>query len=346
MKPKSLFLLIMLSVILIFTLAACGTGTTEQDESPQSAEGSPEETEYAKWPEGNIEWFIPYDAGGNADMQCRILASAMGEILGTTIIPVNMPGGAGVVCAEHVVRSDPDGYSITMGNIAMNGTQLNMDSSLSYGFDDFTYICNFVTQNILFVVPADSPIKDFDDFIDRLKAEPGKYTYGTTGTGVTSHMAMELLSYAAGVEAVMIPYGSGAEINAALLGGELDFAAHFPGSATPLLESGDLRCLAVSSVERTDQFPDYPALGELGFGEDAVFASYHAIAGPAGIPDEIVNKIADACEQALQLEEVQEQFTNMGVVITYKEPKEFKQYASNMYDAIAVIVEEKDLKVQ
>lgn len=346
MKWKSCFLMVVLSVMLVFALTACSANTINQSELPKEVDENQENTEHASWPDGNIEWLIPYAAGGNADMQCRILASAMGEILGVPIVPVNVPGGAGVVCAERVVRSEPDGYTITLGNVAMNGTQLNMDDSLSYEFDDFSYICNFVTQNILFVVPADSPIKDFNDFIDRLKAEPGKYKYGTTGTGVTSHMAMELLSIAADVESVMIPYGSGAEINAALLGGELDFAAHFPGSATPLLESGDLRCLAVSSVERTSQFPDYPALGEFGFGEDAVFSSYHAIVGPAGMPDEIVKKIADACEQALQDKKVQEQFTNMGVVITYKGPEEFAKYASDMYDAIAIIVEEKDLKIK
>ena len=221
---------------------------------PLSGVSMAEENEWK--PESTISWIIPYGAGGQSDLCVRILAEKMGAIMGATIVPENKAGGGGTIAADYVVRQKGDGYTITMGNLAMNGIQLATDSTIPYNNDDFTFICMYLRQVPIIVVRSDSPYATLKDLIAGAKENPGMISYCTSGAGTSLHFIGELVQQAADVLLTHIPYASGSEMAAALLGGHVDMGVFMPADAKALLESGDFRALAVTSSERV---PDSPA---------------------------------------------------------------------------------------
>lgn len=276
-------------------------------------------------PQSTISWVIPYGAGGQSDLCVRILAEKMGEIMNATIIPENKAGGGGTIAADYVVRQKGDGYTITMGNLAMNGIQLATDSTIPYNNDSFTFICMYLRQVPVIVVKSDSPYTTLAELIAGATENPGMISYCTSGAGTSLHFIGELLQQAASIELTHIPYASGSEMAAALLGGHVEMGVFMPADAKALLESGDFRALAVTSTERVPEFPDVPSLAEAGY-PSACMTSWHGIVGPAGIPEEAVRTMAAACEKALQDPEVISLFESLNVTPFYMGPEDLKAY--------------------
>lgn len=336
---KKLFVAL-LCLTLVFACAACAGGEPAPavpEPAPADAPAEPEApAEQEAWkPTEPIAWVIPYGAGGQSDLCVRSISAAMGEILGATFLPENKTGGGGAIAAEYTVKREADGYTITMANTAMNGIQLAIDSASPYSNDDFTFICMYLTQIPMIVVQADSPYETFADYIAAAQANPGTVSFCTSGVGTSLHFVGELIQSAAGVTLTHIPYTSGAEMAAALMGGHVESGIFMTADCKAYIESGDFRPLAVTSEERSADFPDVPTLSELGYSE-ASMISWHGIAGPAGMDQAVVDALAAACEEALKDQEVHDFFTSYGVTPQYMDGQEFHDF---IYDNAARLLE-------
>jgi len=250
---------------------------------------------FAGYPEKPVNLMIPYGGGGTTDVTARLLANIAQDDFAKPIVVVNKPGGGGVLMHELLAQAKPDGY--TLGVVATGVlTRTPFLRKVKYDPEkDFTYIMLFALWQYGLVVQADSPWKTLDEFLDYAKANPGKVTYSTAGTGSAQYLAMEYLAQQKGIKWTHIPYKGGINAVTALLGG------HVPACAQavewkPYVQDGQLRLLAVLGGQRIPTFPEVKTLKELGYDYEVV--SGPGIAAPAGLPPEIVDTITKAFAKA------------------------------------------------
>jgi tripartite-type tricarboxylate transporter receptor subunit TctC len=254
------------------------------------------------YPTKPITLVIPYPAGGSTDVTGRVLAAAAKRYFGQPVIVENKGGGGGTVGPNLVISKPPDGY--TLGIMASTTVTISwhMGKMNFNPIEDVNHIMRYTGYLYGFVVRADSPWKTLQDFVKYAKENPGKVTYGTTGVGTGPHLAMEQLSYLAGMQLVHVPYKGGAECNTALLGGHVDSVSDST-SWGPLVDAGKFRLLTVYTASRSARYPQVPTLKELGF--DMVFPSPLEIMGPKALPQPIVQKVLDSFKKALDDSEYQ-----------------------------------------
>jgi tripartite-type tricarboxylate transporter receptor subunit TctC len=277
------------------------------------------------WPAKPIRYIVPVAPGGGNDMIARVVAERWGPLLGQTFVVDNMSGGGGVIASQFTARAAPDGYTLMQGYVATHGTtpatrHVNYDA-----VRDFTPIGMIgATPNVL-AVNVNVPAKTVHEFVDYVKAHPGKLSYGSAGQGSLTHLTMELFKQETGAFMLHIPYRGIAPAITDLLGGQTQ--AMFPGlaAALPHIRSGRMRALAVTGKKRSAQLPDVPTLEEVGFkGFDAM--QWYGSVGPAGIPADIVRRLNEAQVAVLKSPDLAEKLSSEAVEPWPMTPQEFGQY--------------------
>lgn len=324
---KSIAILVV-SLFLMASLLGCSQGKKE---------------EAKPYPNKNIEWVIPYGAGGSTDLAARMMSGSMAQTLGVTIVPVNKAGGGGIAGADYLVQQPAGGYTIFTGNTAQNGIQLAMDSTIKFKNSDFTFISLYLTQDPLIVVKADSPFKTVDDLIKAAKEKPDTITYATSGAGTSLHISAELFQMATGTRLKHVPFKSGPEQMAALLGGHVSFSMNLSGDAKSMIESGKIRALATTAPQRIKTMSEVPTMAELGF-KDCVLVSWHGIVGPKGMPAEVVDKLDQAAKKALEDPSVLAMLNNLGVSPKYMGHEEFAKFVKDEEVKLTKVVEKAGLR--
>ncbi|SFM72391.1 tripartite tricarboxylate transporter substrate binding protein [Variovorax sp. OV329] len=247
------------------------------------------------FPSRPIKLVIAFPAGGPTDITMRQLAENAGKALGQPVIVENKPGAGGTLPAQALQTAAPDGY--TVGQIPLGVFRIGYTTKINWDpVKDISYIINVTGYAFGMVVPSDSPIKDWKEFVAYAKANPGKLTYGSTGNLTSPHLTTELLAQQAGIQLQHVPYKGNADLMQALLGGHLMAASDSTGWA-PHVESGKLRVLNTWGDKRLAKFPDAPTLKELGY--DIVQNSPFGIGAPKGTPPDVVKKLHDAFKQAM-----------------------------------------------
>ena len=209
-----------------------------------------------------IKLVIAFPAGGPTDITMRALADNAGRILGQPVIVENKPGAGGTLPAQTLQSSAADGY--TVGQIPLGVFRLPYTTKINWDpIKDITYVINVTGYAFGIVVPAASPLKNWADFVAWAKANPGKLSYGSTGTMTSPHLTTELIAQQAGIELLHVPYKGSADLMQSILGGNIMAAADSTGFA-PQVEAGKLRVLNTWGAERLAKFPDAPTLKELG----------------------------------------------------------------------------------
>lgn len=249
----------------------------------------------AQYPEKPITLIVPWPTGGSTDQTARVLAKAAEAYLGQTIVVVNRPGASTTIGMAEIAKSKPDGYTIgtlssTSYLLKLQGRDLAFDP-----IEDFSYISYYGDNLIGTVVLADSPHKTLSELIAFGKANPGKLKYGTAGVGTTQHLTIEALQRDTNAKFVHVPQKGGAQSAPSLLGGHLDFIMETSVWA-PFVESKQMRLLAVSTLKRTEVYPDVPTYAELGYKS---LRSVQGIIAPKGLPEEIRAKLESAFRKAL-----------------------------------------------
>jgi tripartite-type tricarboxylate transporter receptor subunit TctC len=291
------------------------------------------------WPSRPIRIIVPFAPGGAVDIVARILQDEMGKNLGTTMLVENRGGGAGVPAAEALVRSAPDGYTISLisSNHLTNGVLV---PNLSYDvINDVTPISMVVINTVLILVPQDSPIKTLADLVKEAKAKPGALSYASAGSGTAMNFAGELLKSRAGINLVHVPYrGAGPALND-LLGNQVPVAIIGIGPAMPFIEAGKVRPLAITTEKRSKNLPNIPTVDEAGY-PGYRFGEWFALIGPKGLPPEITNKIHAAFIRAINTASIREKIEKIGLDPTSSSPEELKTFMATEVERIRQIANE------
>jgi len=276
----------------------------------------------AGFPNKPIRYIVPVSAGGGSDMVGRTLTERWGALLKQSFIVDNQSGGGGVIACQATARAAPDGYTLLQGYVATHGTS-PATRKLPYDpLKDFTPIGMIGgTPNVL-VVNAALPVNNVREFIDYLKKNPGKVSYGSAGAGSLTHLTMELFKQQVNSFMVHIPYRGIAPAFTDLIGGQTQ--AMFPGlaAAVPHIRSGRVRPLAVTGLQRHPQFKDVPTLDESGFkGFDA--QQWYGVVGPAGMPAAIVKQLNDTLAAVLKAPDLREKLSVEAVEPIVMTPEQF-----------------------
>jgi tripartite-type tricarboxylate transporter receptor subunit TctC len=277
------------------------------------------------YPSKPIRYIVPVAAGGGSDMVGRTVTERWGALLKQTFIVDNQGGGGGVIAAQATARAAPDGYTLMQGYVATHGTSPATRKLPYDAVKDFTPIGMIGgTPNVL-VVNAALPVRNIKEFVDYLRKNPGKVSYGSAGAGSLTHLTMELFKQQVDSFMVHIPYRGIAPAFTDLIGGQTQ--AMFPGlaAAVPHIRSGRVRPLAVTGLARHPQFKDLPTLDESGFkGFDA--QQWYGVVGPAGMPAPIVKLLNETLGSVLRAPDLREKLAVEALEPTIMSPEKFGEF--------------------
>ena len=281
----------------------------------------------ASYPSRPIKLICPWPAGGSSDQVMRALADATGRVLGGTMVVENKPGASGMLGPNELVSAKPDGYTLsqlTIGVLRLPHMQKMMFNPLS----DFTYIACLTGYTFGMAVRADSPFKSIKDMVSFAKANPGKFTYGSTGTGTTPHLAVEEFAMKAGIELQHVPFKGSSDGLQALLGGHISAHSDATGWA-PHVDAGTMRLLATYGSKRTKRWAQVPTLNELGF--ETVSDSPFGIGAPRGMDPALTKRLDEAFKKALEDPQVIASFEKYDQPVIYMGSDEYARFAQRTF---------------
>ncbi len=277
------------------------------------------------YPNKPIRLIVPFPPGGGTDVLAREAAIKVAGNTGWNIVTENRPGSGGNIGVDAVAKSAPDGYSLVLGqtsNLAINPT---LYAKLPYDPEkDLTAIGLVADAPLVIVVPANSPLKSFDDMIAAAKAKPGSLNFASSGNGTVAHLAAVQLQNAAGIQLTHIPYKGAAQASNDLIGGQIDMYLSSVPTLIGHVRNGKMRALAVTSAQRVPDMPDVPTIAERGFpGFEAV--TWFGLAAPAGTPKDIVQRLNAEFNKALQAPDLGAKYREQGARVLSSTPEEFSK---------------------
>jgi tripartite-type tricarboxylate transporter receptor subunit TctC len=297
----------------------------------------------SSYPAHTIRYIVPYPPGGFNDTLGRIVSQKLQEAWGQPVVVDNRPGGGTLTGTDAAAKSAPDGYTL-LGVAFPFGANPSIYRKLPYDtVADFSPVMLAGrTPNLLAVRPS-LPVQSVKDLIAHAKANAGKVSFGSAGTGSSNHLSMELFKSMAGVEMVHVPYKGSAPMLNDLLGGHIDAVFDNTPNVLPQVQSGALRALAISSAQRSVFAPDIPTVAEAGLPGYAVDV-WFGIVAPARTPPDIVSKLNAQLNTMLALPEVRRQFQSQGVEPVGGTPEQLGTHIAAEIDKWARVVKEAGIK--
>lgn len=287
------------------------------------------------FPSRPIRYICPWPAGGSTDAVMRALAESASRALGQQVVVENKPGAGGTLGANELVSARPDGY--TLAQLPHGVFRLPHMQKMAFNtLTDFTWIACLTGYTFGMVVPAASPIQSIADLVAWAKARPGEFTYGSTGTGTSPHLAVEEFAQRAGIQLNHVPFKGNAENMQAVLGGHVMAASDATGWG-PHVESGRLRLLATYGSRRTRRWPQVPTLDELGY--KTVSDSPFGVCGPKGMDTAVVQTIHDAFRKTLDDPSVLASFDRYDQTVIYKNTADYTRFARETFEAERATIE-------
>jgi tripartite-type tricarboxylate transporter receptor subunit TctC len=289
----------------------------------------------ANFPSRPIKYICPWPAGGATDIIMRSLAESASKVLGQSVIIENKPGAGGTLGAPELVNAKPDGYTIAQLPQAVfripHMQKVNYDT-----LSDFTWIICLTGYLFGLVVPAELPINNIKDLVAYAKANPGKFTYGSPGTGTSPHLAVEEFAQKAGISLTHVPFKGSAQSLQSLMGG------HVMGMSDSTLwgeyvDTGKLRLLATYGSKRSKRWPNVPTLNELGY--ETVADSPYGVCGPKGMDPAVVKILHDAFKKTLEDPRVINTFEKLDQTIIYMGTEEYTKFAKETFLAEKATIE-------
>jgi tripartite-type tricarboxylate transporter receptor subunit TctC len=287
------------------------------------------------FPARPIRLICPWPAGGSTDAVMRSLAESAGKALGGQVIVDNRPGASGMLGPNELVNAKPDGYTLSQLTIGV----LRLPHMQKMQFDplkDFTYIACLTGYTFGIVVQASSPFKNIKDLVDFARANPDKFTYGSTGNGTTPHLAVEEFASKAGIKLSHVPFKGSSDGLQALLGGHVMAHSDATGWA-PHVEAGTLRLLATYGSKRTKRWPNVPTLNELGY--DTVSDSPFGIGAPKGMDPALTQRLHDAFKKTLEDPAVLATFEKYDQSVIYMNTADYTKFARDNYAKEKALIE-------
>jgi tripartite-type tricarboxylate transporter receptor subunit TctC len=275
------------------------------------------------YPTRPVRIIVPFTAGGPATVMAHLIAQPLSESWGQSFYVENLPTGASNVGSATAAKSPPDGYTLL---VVTPSFVINPSLYAKLAYDpirDFTPVILAVASPHVLLVNPSFPAKTVKELVALAKANPGKYSYASAGTGQSAQLAAELFKLAFGLDIVHVPFNGGAPAVNSTMGGHTQMAFNALPSAAALIKEGKLRALAVTSGERAPEFPDVPTLAEAGApGQESLY--FQGIVAPAGTPKDIVDQLYREIEKILARPEVKERLAAIGFGVTIGSPEEFQ----------------------
>ncbi len=280
------------------------------------------------WPAKPVRIIVPFAPGGTSDTLGRIVAQKLTESMKQTFVVENIAGAGGLIGSDRVAKASPDGYMLVVSGVATHAILPTMSKKVPYdAVRDFTHIALFGGPPSVLAVNPSVPARDLKEFIAYAKSQPGKLSYGSPGNGSQGHLIAENFKQLLGIDMLHVPYKG-----AALAVNDL-IAGHIPAISTTLttaaesIKGGRARALAVSSASRVPDFPDVPTFAELGHPE-LTAVIWFSLSGPAGMPQDIVQRLNTEVRRILQLPEVLQRLRPDGIEPGNLDPKAFTAFVA------------------
>ena len=278
------------------------------------------------YPTRPIKLFVPFPAGGPADLFARVLGNSMSAELGQQLVVENRAGVSGVTGVEAVARSAPDGYAIGLTGAAALSAIPFMLSKMPFDWQhDLALLTVVVRVPEVLVAHPSLAVNNLPELIAYARANPHKINYGSAGTGTITHLAMELLKTEAGLDLVHVPYRGAAPAVNDLIGGHVQMAIFDTPVLLPHIRSSAVKALAVTSATRSAALPEVPTTGEAGFAK-VNSDNWYGLAAPAGVPADILDRLHKAAISALRSAELKRQFDSQDAVPAPTTPGEFAAF--------------------
>lgn len=289
------------------------------------------------YPTRAIDVIVPLPAGSAADGVARIVLPKMEEILKQPMVIENIGGAAHIPGMVRASEQDPDGYHLLWATIADFSSNPNLYADLPYAAEDFAPIGRASAQTLIMAVPTASGITTPAEFVEKAKNE--SLSYASTGIGNSNHLLGEMLMRDAGISLRHIPYEGGSAAVLDLMRGETDMMFYSLSQFQPGLQSGELTLLAITAEQRSVFTPDLPTMQELGY-DDVLVSSWYALFAPAGTPEDYIDTLFDALNQALADPEVVAALEQTGTEVwTSGSPAEFAEFLATERGRYAALVE-------
>lgn len=287
------------------------------------------------YPSKPITIIVPYAPGGTTDLIARAMADSLSRQLKQTIVIENKSGAAGSMGANEMVTTKPDGYRLALSPVGIF-RQPYLQQTRYDPIKDLTYIAAFAEYDFTISVAADSPIKSVKELVEYAQKNPGKIDYGTPGRFTGNHVVMTELGTAVNAKFTHIPYKGDAENVGALMGGHIKSSV-VSNSVIPFVQSGKVRILATAANERPEAFAEYPTLKELGY--PVVIRSPLGLAGPKGLPENVVSILEKAVKIAMDDPVVLKVLKDYGIRTDYMDSAQYTEFAKKTFEEERSIVE-------
>ena len=297
------------------------------------------------FPTKPIRIVVPFAAGGSTDILARNIAQRLNEVLRSPVIVDNRAGGAGVIGADHVAKSAPDGYTLLMATNTTVAVAPHLYSKLPYNpLRDFVPVSEIAYNPQFLDIHPSIPVRSVKELIALARSRPGQLNYGSAGQGSTSHMAMELFKSMSKVDIVHVPYKGTGPALIDLLGGHLPMMFDVVLTTLPHMKTGKLRVLGVSSLQRAEVAPEVPTIAETGLpGFEALV--WFGLVVPAGTPQDIVGRLSTELGTIVRQPKLRETFAVQGLTAVGSSSADFAAKIRKEYDVWGKVVREAKIKL-
>ena len=263
------------------------------------------------FPNKPVKIIVTAAPGGTTDISSRALSEILGKELGQSVIIENKAGGAGIIGIQALLAAPADGYTMAMGNIGPNAINYSLYKSLPYKMEDMEPITVVIANPNVLVVNPEVPAKTVAELVALAKANPGKYSFASSGRGQSIHMSGELFKTQAGIDIIHVPYKGAGPALADLLAGQTSMMVDNLPSSMQYIKAGKLRALAVTSKNRVAELPDVPTMIQAGYPNFEVTA-WFGLFVPTGTPKPVIDKLYIAVKKALDSPEIKQRWKDLG----------------------------------
>lgn len=296
------------------------------------------------YPNKPIRFIVPYPAGGGTDIIARMIGAKLTEAWGQQVVVENRAGASGILGNDLVAKAAPDGYTVLIG-ITTLVQMPHLNSKLPYDvFKDFTPVAQLALSSNLFAVPANSPANTLREFISLARAEPQRFSYGSFGTGTTSHLHGELFNLQTGLKLPHIPYKGGAPLATDLMGAQVPAGFIDLTSARAHITSGRMKFLAISGSRRYGGLPEVPTFAEQGI-KDFEPSGWFGMLLPANAPRDVTAKLGTEVARILKLPEVQTRINDIGLQTVETSPDLFSTAMRNDFAVWGRVVRDAQIRI-
>jgi tripartite-type tricarboxylate transporter receptor subunit TctC len=296
-----------------------------------------------QYPQRAIRLIIPYPAGGAGDIVGRLLSSRLSESLGQQIVIDNRGGGAQLIATEIAAKAPADGYTLFLAS-ATHSINPGLRKKLPYDtIRDFSSITMVASSPLVFVANPSLGVSNIRELVAAAKTQPGRINYASSGPGTGGHLAVELLSWMAGIKFTHVPYKGAAPALVDVIGGQVQFMCTSPLPAMPHVKSGKLRALAMTGSKRSPSAPDIPTVAEAGYkGYETTL--WYALLAPAGTPRPIISRLHDDTIKVVKSPAMTEQLMAQGAEPVGNSPQQLDAYIRSEIERWTKVIAEAHIK--